>query len=92
MIKKYNESIKQKHTYGTSKGLICNKEKTRCNNTTACELNMINFVTKENKKLAENKIQIGHKFLIIDTEYIQLEALDLEKQIHYSINKSPTKY
>ena len=45
---------------------------------------MINFdavIKKKQKKI----IQMGHKSLIIHTEYYWLEGPDQEKQIHYLI-------
>ena len=56
------------YAYGTNKDLISEKEEIKCNNIIKQCKKMINFdnVTKENIK---NIIQIGHKFLLIHTEY-----------------------
>ena len=66
-----------------SKGLVYKKEKIKCNSIIKqYKVFDFDYIIKEDIR---NINQIGHKFLIILTEYYQLEVRDLEKQRNWLI-------
>ena len=66
-----------------SKGLVHKKEKIKCNSIIKqYKVFDFDYIIKEDIR---NINQIGHKFLIILTEYYQLEVRDLEKQRNWLI-------
>ena len=50
MKKEYNQSVQQKHAYGTSKDLSCTKVEIECNNIINTEIINSENVTNENIK------------------------------------------
>ena len=72
------------YVYGTSKDLVIDKEDIKCNNIIKRYKKWLTFMMLY-KMRQKNIIQIYQKFLIIHTEYEKLDAVDLEKQVHYLI-------
>ena len=72
------------YVYGTSKDLVIDKEDIKCNNIIKRYKKWLTFMMLY-KMRQKNIIQIYQKFLIIHTEYERLDAVDLEKQVHYLI-------
>ena len=59
--------LSETYAYEISKDLVCKKEEIKCNNIkTSTKMFNFDYITKDDIK---NIIQIGRKFLIINTEY-----------------------